>query len=158
MDTSLFLTYSKESMFTQFTSFALLAAISIQAVFGGLNETVSICLGGGHSHDTEELVEHCEFECSHHDDLFAPSHSDEDKEHDEHIEGCECTDLEFGLVALVTTLRAEQNIDELELNSISESVSIHQIIALHSRPPPRCDVDVGNLQTHAMIRSVRLRL
>ncbi|MBI69915.1 MAG: hypothetical protein CMJ38_07970 [Phycisphaerae bacterium] len=145
-------------MFTQMTTYALFIAISIQVIFGGLNERVSICLGGGHVHETEEMVDHCGFECSHHDDLFAPSHTDDQKEHDEHIDHCDCTDLELGLIALITTLRVEESIDDLELQAVGVSFFEHQLFSHHNNSPPRCDVDIGKQQAVATIRTVCLRL
>ena len=88
--------YSKEHMFTNLTTYLLLAAIAIQGVFGGLQESVSICLGGGHEHEVVEVVEHCEFECAHHSTWPTPITSNED------IDNCDCTDLELGLIVLLT--------------------------------------------------------
>ena len=144
-------------MFTQFTSFALLVAISLQAIFGGLNERVSICLGGGHTHEIEEMVDHCEFECSHHYDLFAPNHNENQKDHDEHIDNCDCTDVELGLIALVTTLRAEHSIADIK-SQLGSAIQDLLLIAHNARPPPRCDVDIGKQQAVAIIRTVLLRL
>ena len=80
-------------------SYLLLTAIAVQAVFGGLQHTVSICLGGGHRHQVTEVVEHCEFECSHHSSWPAPITNDTD------IENCDCTDLEFSLITLLSIPR-----------------------------------------------------
>ena len=44
-------------MLPKFTTYLLLTAITIQGVFGGLQDSVSICLGGGHEHEVEEVVE-----------------------------------------------------------------------------------------------------
>jgi hypothetical protein len=81
------------------TTFLLLIAIAVQAVFGGLQNTVSICLGGGHQHEVVEVVEHCDFECSHHSSWPAPITNETD------IDNCDCTDIEFSLISLLSTPR-----------------------------------------------------
>ncbi len=86
-------------MLQRYTTILLLTAITVQAVFGGLQDTVSICLGGGHEHDVAEVVEHCEMECSHHSEWPSPISEDEES-HD-----CECTDLELALIALLSVPR-----------------------------------------------------
>ena len=99
MDASTLFAYSKESMFQRLTTILLLTAITVQAVFGGLQDTVSICLGGGHEHEVAEVVEHCEMECSHHSEWPTPITNSED------IDDCACTDLELALVTLLTVPR-----------------------------------------------------
>jgi hypothetical protein len=84
-------------MFQQFTTILILTSITLQGVFGGLQHSVSICLGGGHEHNTAEVVEHCEFECEHHSKWPTPIGNDKD------IENCGCTDVVLGLITLVTT-------------------------------------------------------
>ncbi|MBT4531173.1 MAG: hypothetical protein HOC27_08200 [Phycisphaerae bacterium] len=86
-------------MFQRLTTILLLSAITIQAVFGGLQDTVSICLGGGHEHEVAEVVEHCEMECSHHNDWVTPITKGED------IDNCKCTDLELTLIMLISVPR-----------------------------------------------------
>ncbi|MDP7009703.1 MAG: hypothetical protein QGI78_09055 [Phycisphaerales bacterium] len=103
MDTATRLAYIQYiEMLQQCTTIFILSAITLQAVFGGLQHSVSICLGGGHDHHAHEQIEeteHCELECSHHDRWATPI------EHDEDVADCECTDVEFGLVTLHATLR-----------------------------------------------------
>jgi hypothetical protein len=96
-------------MFQRMTTILLLTAITVQAVFGGIQDTVSICLGGGHEHDVAEVVEHCEMECSHHSDWPSPISETED------IEDCACTDLELNLIALLSIPRNNDNNQELTL-------------------------------------------
>ncbi|MBC8203523.1 MAG: hypothetical protein H8E91_06810 [Planctomycetes bacterium] len=89
-------------MFQQFTTILILTAITLQGVFGGLQNSVSICLGGGHEHheyESAEVIEHCEMECSHHNQWPSPIASDVD------IDDCECTDLELSLITLLSTPR-----------------------------------------------------
>ncbi|MFT4593439.1 MAG: hypothetical protein ACI9JK_001151 [Phycisphaerales bacterium] len=86
-------------MLSKLTTYMILSAIAVQAVFGGLQSTVSICLGGGHEHEVAEVVEHCSHECSHHDQWVTPVTEDQD------VQGCACTDLELALIDLVTTPR-----------------------------------------------------
>ena len=62
-------------MLTKFTTYLLLTAITIQGVFGGLQDSVSIFLGVCHKHEVEEVVEHCTLACSHTSDWPTPSTS-----------------------------------------------------------------------------------
>jgi hypothetical protein len=91
-------------MVQRFTIIFLLIAITVQAAFGGLQDTVSICLGGGHEHEVEEVVEHCEIECNHHSDWPTPVSTTQD------IEDCECTDLELSLIMLLWVPRENDEI------------------------------------------------
>ena len=86
-------------MFPKFTTILLLSAITVQAVFGGLQNTVSICLGGGHEHDIAEVIEHCDMECSHHSSWPTPISEGED------VDNCDCTDLELVLITLLSVPR-----------------------------------------------------
>jgi len=90
-------------MFPKVTTILLLSALTVQAVFGGLQNTVSICLGGGHEHEITEEIEHCELECSHHSSWPAPIADGED------IDNCDCTDLELALITLLSVPRDEDN-------------------------------------------------
>ena len=53
MDTVIYLPYIEKTMITKLTTYFLLTAIAIQGIFGGLQESVSICLGGGHNHEDQ---------------------------------------------------------------------------------------------------------
>ena len=75
----------------------LLSAIAVQAVFGGLQDSVSICLGGA------EITEQCEMECSHHSNWPTPITDSED------IDDCKCTDLELSLIMLLAIPRDSDN-------------------------------------------------
>lgn len=136
MDTNVFISYSEVSMFQRLTTILLLSAITVQAVLGGLQDSVSICLGGGHEHDVAEVIEHCEMECSHHNEWPSPIVEGE------HIDNCECTDLEL---ALITLLSVPRDNDEPTCNTLSflptpEPPTIVQTISVGATayvdPPP----------------------
>jgi hypothetical protein len=90
-------------MFNRVITILLLSAIAVQAVFGGLQDSVSICLGGGHEHEVAEIVEQCEMECSHHSNWPTPITDSED------IDNCKCTDLELSLIMLLAIPRDSDN-------------------------------------------------
>ncbi|MBC8201401.1 MAG: hypothetical protein H8E86_05080 [Planctomycetes bacterium] len=96
-------------MFPKLTTILLLSAITVQAVFGGLQNTVSICLGGGHEHEIAEVVEHCSMECSHHSSWPAPIAEVED------IDNCDCTDLELALITLLSVPRDDDDTASLTI-------------------------------------------
>jgi len=146
------ITYSKEAMITKFTTCFLLAAIVFQGVFGGLNESVSICLGGGHEHEVAEVVEHCAFECSHHDDWVTSS------TYEEHIGNCDCTDVELGLIVLLTTLRAHDSVNVFTPSIFTFKPIATQVNSQTWQGPPRDDDDLGMMHRIAVIRSTRLRV
>ena len=140
-------------MLPKFTTYLLLTAITIQGVFGGLQDSVSICLGGGHEHEVEEVVEQCTLACSHTSDWATPSTSED-------IQDCSCTDLEFGLVVLLTTPR--DNALDLQFVSLAPvafefSFDTHAPRALRG-PPIIHDDDIEMMRRIAVIRSTRLRV
>ena len=139
-------------MITKLTTYLLLVAIAIQGVFVSLQESVSICLGGGHKHEIEAVVEHCEFECAHHSTWPTPITSDED------IDNCDCTDLELGLIALLATPRAQDNAMIFTSELFTIAPFVEQTISPSLRGPPKRDDDPGMMQRIAVIRSTRLRV
>lgn len=139
-------------MFTKFTAYLLLTAITLQGVFGGLQNSVSICLGGGHEHEVEEVVEQCGLACNHASDWVTPI-SNED------IQDCSCTDLEFGLVLLLTTPRD----NDLAMTLVSFAPEVELSVNNHASrawrgPPLLYDDDIGMMRRIAVIRTTRLRV
>ena len=140
-------------MLPKFTTYLLLTAITIQGVFGGLQDSVSICLGGGHEHEVEEVVEQCTLACSHTSDWVTPSTSED-------IQDCSCTDLEFGLVVLLTTPRVNDHAMKFVSfapSAIELSVDNHAPRAWRG-PPLLHDDDIGMMRRIAVIRTTRLRV
>lgn len=140
-------------MLPKCTTYLLLAAISFQGVFGGLKESVSICLGGGHEHEVAEVVEQCALECSHTSEWVTPVSSED-------IQNCGCTDLDLGLVLLLSTPRAKDRVLELVSDSSFEfefSVDAATLQAWRG-PPTIHDDDIGMMHRIAVIRSTRLRV
>jgi hypothetical protein len=123
LDTHPSITYIEEDMFPKLTTILLLSAITVQAVFGGLQNTVSICLGGGHEHDVAAVIEHCEMECSHHSSWPAPIAVGED------IYNCDCTDLELALINLLSIPRDDDTTTSLALDFLFVSAPIVTIDA-----------------------------
>jgi hypothetical protein len=139
-------------MLPTLTTYIVLAAIAIQGVFGGLQESVSICLGGGHAHEVEAVVEHCEFECAHHSTWPTPITSRED------IDNCDCTDLELGLIVLLTTTRVQDSVLIYTPALFTIVPFVEQNNSQSWRGPPQYDDDLGMMQRIAVIRSTRLRV
>jgi hypothetical protein len=151
VDTVICLPYIELAMFTKITTYFLLTAIAIQGIFGGLQDSVSICLGGGHEHEVAATVEHCELECSHHSEFVTPATSEE------HIEDCDCTDFELGLIVLLSTPRVHD--DAMLLSpSLSFASFATQVNSQHWRDSPQREVDIGMMQRIAVIQSTRLRV
>ena len=139
-------------MITKLITYFLLTAIAMQGIFGGLKESVSICLGGGHEHEFAEVIEHCEFECSHHENWVTATKTEE------HIGNCDCTDLEFGLIVLLTTPRVHSNDMVLTPSSITFESFTDQANSQTWHGPPQLDDDLGMMYRIAVIRSTRLRV
>ena len=140
-------------MIPKFTTYLLLTAITIQGVFGGLHDNVQVCLGGGHQHEVEEVVEQCALACSHTTEWATPITTED-------IQDCSCTDLEFGLVVLLTTPR--DNALDLQFVSLASvafefSFDTHAPRALRG-PPTIHDDDIEMMRRIAVIRSTRLRV
>jgi hypothetical protein len=152
MDTFTYIPYIQIAMLPKFTTYVLLTAITLQGVFGGLQTSVSICLGGGHEHEVEEVVEQCALACSHSSDWATPITQED-------IQDCSCTDLEFGLVVLLTTPR---NTD-LAMKFVSLAPAIELLVDNHAPrawrgPPLLHDDDIGMMRRIAVIRTTRLRV
>jgi hypothetical protein len=123
-------------MSQRLTTILLLTAITVQAVFGGLQDSVSICLGGGHEHDVAEVVDHCELECSHHNEWPSPISEGDD------IEGCECTDLELALITLLSVPKGSEEAPCQILSFLPTPIQIAHVptisvgISKYIDPPP----------------------
>ena len=105
-------------MLRQATTTILLVAIAVQAVFGVLQDSVSICLGGGHKHEVAEVVEQCEMECRHHSEWPTPISNTED------IDDCSCTDFKFALINLLSVPRDTDETPSLEFVFLPSSTPI----------------------------------
>ena len=152
MDTLEHIAYICVAMLPKFTTYLLLTAITIQGVFGGLQNSVSICLGGGHEHEVEEVVEQCTRACNHTSDWVTPFTSED-------IQDCSCTDLEFGLVVLLTTPR----VNDLAMIVVALAPAIELSVNNHAPrawrgPPLLHDDDIGMMRRIAVIRTTRLRV
>ena len=140
-------------MVPKFTTYLLLTAITIQGVFGGLQNSVSICLGGGHEHEVEEVVEQCALACSHASDWVTPITGVD-------IQDCTCTDLEFGLVVLLATpLDNNRTMKFVSLAPVAIDIltDSHALRAWRG-PPLFYDDDIGMMHRIAVIRTTRLRV
>jgi hypothetical protein len=142
----------------------VLVCILVQTVFGGLQDSVIICLGGGHSHDQEvaspTTSAPCCEGCEHNDQWPATavetSHQD-----------CGCTDIELTLVELRSTTRTLNNPTkpiDAEAAPRSPIVAMCTVANGHRGLPilqPRMSLHrahcVGTLRL-AIVRSTRLLL
>ena len=140
-------------------TYMLLTAIAVQAVFGGLQHTVSICLGGGHQHEVANavnvanVVEHCEFECSHHSGWPAPITNDTD------VENCDCTDLEFSLITLVSIPRNADDNSFISLPMLQASFhcSVQPLTHVSWHGPPELLVDDPAIRQQLLVvRTTRI--
>jgi hypothetical protein len=134
------------------TTFLLFAAIMVQGVFGSLQGSVLICLGGGHEHAPAEVVEHCDLACTHHSDWPTPASSDE------HIDDCACTDFELSLIVLLMTPPSgEHDLGIAALPAPVPTITQHTTHTAPPRGPPHAaEDDPGGRQRLAAIRSTRL--
>ena len=154
-------------MTPRITALILLATIALQGMFGGLQDSVVICLGGGHVHETTEVVERCETECSdhshhahhshhshhsHQDEWPAPTPTDNDQGG-----GC-CTDIELALIVLLTNHRTtEKSITDFSplpvimplTQAAQENFSLREHESIFKEDP-------GGLHRLALIESTRL--
>ena len=131
----------------------MLVSIAFQGVFGGLQDSVSICLGGGHEHEIVEVVEQCVLECSHSSE-WVTSASSED------IQNCGCTDLDLGLILLLSTPQTKNRVLVLVPTStfaFAFSVDTPAPRAW-SVPPNIHDDDIGMMHRITVIRTTRLRV
>ncbi|MFK7959873.1 MAG: hypothetical protein AB8G96_05040 [Phycisphaerales bacterium] len=119
----------------------LLSLLLVNAAFGG-SRVLSICLGGGHEHDScaplvaapgsPDAAPSCGAECSHQASLPLPVPSDD------HADDCGCTDVEVELCDVPAPPR-DSAIDRLADNVPDGPVALpgHIQIAAHAvRGPP----------------------
>jgi hypothetical protein len=104
-----------EPMLPKCTTILLLTAILVQTIFGGLHDSVSICLGGGHEHEVTEVTEHCELECSHHSEWPIPIVKGED------VENCSCTHVDFSLITLISNKKDNDIVDLVKFTTLPTS-------------------------------------
>ena len=135
------------------TTFLLLTAIALQGVFGSLQDSVSICLGGGHEHDVSEVIEQCALECSHTSEWVTPITRED-------IVDCGCTDVELGLIVLLSTHRNKEH--TMQFDSLATSALVCSGGTLDYKAwcglPNIHDVDIGMMRSIDAIRSTRLRV
>ena len=139
-------------MHAPFTTFLVLTAITLQGVFGSLQGSVVICLGGGHQHEPAEVVEHCELACSHHSEWPTPASSDE------HIDDCSCTHFELGLIVLLATPTSGERdlgLAAIPAPVITFTLDVHAMSVPRGPPQTARDDPGGRLQL-AAIRTTRL--
>ena len=143
-------------MFHRLTTLLLLAALTLQAVFGGLQDSVLICLGGGHDHAAiqEVVVEAtpCCGGCSHEGSWPAAQTVKED--HND----CGCTDLELALVTLLAT-PGTPDIDlpdgTMPIVMLPHSVARSASVWTSPAHPTKWD-DRGGSVRHIVVRTTRL--
>lgn len=154
LDTALSWTDTLQTMCTRLTTFLVLAAITLQGVFGSLQGSVMICLGGGHEHAATEVVKHCDLACTHHSEWPTPAAQDE------HHGDCACTDFELNLIVLLMTPLTNDH--ELDLASIPAGIrtfAMQQEPTTPPRAPPRtARDDPGAMLRLATICSTRLQV
>ena len=134
-------------MVQRITTLLLLTAITVQAVFGGLQDSVYICLGGGHEHKVEEVVESCAMECNHHNDWATPVSNTDD------IDNCECTDLELALISLLTIPRDKDVAPVVAVSSLSPTTITIPIVEYQSTFIDKPPIEKQRL---SVIRTTRL--
>ena len=146
----------------------VLIAILLQGVFGSLQGSVVICLGGGHEHEVVEAIEPaqaCAAGCTHHHDPHPhphphPSHHHPTTpvEHDHDSGCCQCTDIEIGLLVLQSTPRDDATaIDFLEdpASSTVERILKQDFHVLRGPPFIRTH-DPGISHRLSIVRTTRL--
>jgi hypothetical protein len=140
----------------------VLVSVLVQTVFGGLQDSVVICLGGGHDHEPPvaqpTAAPACCTGCSHNDEWPAPA------EADEHSGDCGCTDIELALFDLLATPRLIER-DVAIVNSPTAPTTATVFDALPStwRGPPLDRLGDPTVSPHAvgqlrlaMVRTTRL--
>lgn len=147
-----------------FITSLVLACVLVQTVFGGLRDTVVICLGGGHDHAAAQCTPApaaCCEGCSHNDQWPAAAVDEEHKD-------CGCTDIELALIELLSTPRTIDNDDATPAApsaGLPYTNTLAHLIAHPDRAPPPSQFDHARDTEHtagtlrlAIVRSTRLLL
>lgn len=135
---------------SRLTTFLILIAVTLQGAMGGMQENVIICMGGGHEHGPTEVVEHCDLECTHHNEWPTP------ETNDEHRDDCDCTDIELALITLISTPRgAGHDLYVVPPTVIAILIYEPMFVTLSDRKPYMRD-DPGGKHRIALIRTTRL--
>jgi hypothetical protein len=135
---------------SRLTAFLVLIAITLQGAMAGMQENVIICMGGGHEHGPTEVVEHCDLECTHHNEWPTPATNDE------HRDDCDCADIELALITLISTPRnAGHDIHVAPPTAIAILKYEPTLVTLPHRKLNMKD-DPGGKHRIALIRTTRL--
>jgi hypothetical protein len=139
-------------MQSRFMTSLVLIAILLQGVFGSLQGSVVICLGGGHQHEVVEAVEQCPFGCTHEQEWPATASGDG------HLADCDCIDIELGLIVLLSMPRIATPDFHLANSTPTMVVSIldEPAAATHHIHPPNPKHDPGTAHRITILRSTRL--
>ncbi|MDG2424682.1 MAG: hypothetical protein P8M22_11965 [Phycisphaerales bacterium] len=159
-------------MISTATTFLLLAAISLQGVYGGLRESVVISLGGGHESPHAEVADTARHECGHSEnEHHHHHHHHEEHDHHHNTDGldlchehskdcCEGTEIELDLVLLISNPRGKDNHTKLltTIAAFSYSTDLQSFQSRYQDPPLCRGLDPGISQRLAVVRSTRLLL
>jgi len=141
----------------------VLVSLLVQTVFGGLQDSVIICLGGGHDHGAQvaqpTAAPACCTGCSHNDEWPAPTVADE------HSGDCGCTDIELVLIDLLATPRLTERDATVVMAPTAPTTTATLFDALPStwRGPPQDRLGDPTVSPHAagqlrltIVRTTRL--
>lgn len=123
----------------------VLACVLLQALFGGLHSSVVICLGGGHDHQVQEVVETCCSGCSHENQWPTPGNDEG------HGDDCGCTDIELTLITLVSVRRCVDQLPALPPpapDALTPVATQFKSVIWSSPPPSTCGPGDG-FEQHA---------
>ena len=122
----------------------------LQGTFSGMQESVIICMGGGHEHGPDEVVDRCELECTHHDDWATTPTSDQ------HKDDCGCTDIEVALITLLSTSRCADNVFYIAPPTVIATLNYHTVHTNRANFNPTMKEDPGGKHRITLIRTTRL--
>lgn len=141
--------------FKSLTTVLVLVSVLMQGAFFGLQNSMVICLGGGHDHAAQSIAATCETCCTHSTE-WAVQIAEND-----HDDTCSCTDIEPALIELLSTQRYCDN--DLNLVAASPIAVLHiamtppYVSTWRGTPPKRADDPGGDLRL-AIVRSTRLNI
>lgn len=128
------------------------AAVAVQSLLGMVSVAGVVCLGGGHEHPDQSLVQNCELDCSH-ASTGIPLPTPVGEKHSD----CGCVDIDFSVSEFLNNFhRVENPTTPGFILTTSDFTSIRYCDIIRVLPTTRYWFDPGGSQRVTQLSTVRL--
>lgn len=128
------------------------AAVAFQSLLGTVGSAGVVCLGGGHEHPEQSLVQDCELDCSH-TSTGTPLPTPVGEKHSD----CGCVDIDFSVSEFLNNFhRVENPTTPGFILTTSDFTSIRYCDTIRVLPTTPNWFDPGGSQRVTLLSTVRL--